>query len=282
MLNIKTAKISTSLNRGFLNGRVLLSIICLFLCVSAFGLFLFASTSGTGLKIYYLRHAEGGHNVKKDWEERKVPESEWPDYVGNPNMFTPKGQKQLLAATKNLQNYEFNFIATSPMWRTRNTILPYLKVINGKSEIWPELHETSGSSKILSRKLPKVKDPLFGAGDPIEIPEEEAPYFNLIEGGENEFKRASRKEKYEYQAAVMKLVLSKVINRIEDRFGDSGKSILLVGHGGSGKGLLKLILQSESVGDWRKGMGNAVMWMVEQQDDGSFKIKMYNGKPIDE
>jgi hypothetical protein len=31
-----------------------------------------------GLKIYYIRHAEGGHNVKKAWEAKGVPKSEWP------------------------------------------------------------------------------------------------------------------------------------------------------------------------------------------------------------
>ncbi|MDP4996164.1 MAG: hypothetical protein NWQ16_08095, partial [Akkermansiaceae bacterium] len=41
-----------------------------------------------GLKIYYIRHAEGGHNVKKEWEDKGVPEKEWPEYVGNPDMFT--------------------------------------------------------------------------------------------------------------------------------------------------------------------------------------------------
>lgn len=39
------------------------------------------------LRIYYIRHAEGGHNVKREWGI--FPKSEWPSYVGNREAFTP-------------------------------------------------------------------------------------------------------------------------------------------------------------------------------------------------
>ena len=41
--------------------------ISLVLAIVMFG----ASRSEAQLKIYYIRHAEGGHNVKKAWEEKQ-------------------------------------------------------------------------------------------------------------------------------------------------------------------------------------------------------------------
>ena len=49
------------------------------------------------LKVYYVRHGEGGHNVVSEWKHK--PKSEWPAYVGNPNVFTPKGEQQVDALT---------------------------------------------------------------------------------------------------------------------------------------------------------------------------------------
>ncbi|MCM8538848.1 MAG: phosphoglycerate mutase family protein [Lentisphaeraceae bacterium] len=239
-------------------------------------------TSKAGLKIYYIRHAEAGHNVKEDWEERGVPKSEWPSYVGNPEEFTPKGLKQLKAATDNLQKYKFDLIACSPMWRTRNTILPYLKSKKLTAEIWPELKETSGSSEILSKSLPKLKEPILGKGDPIEIPKEELKYFTLLPEAKNHFKKYPKGSSYKYKTIVLKTALSKVIERIQDRYSGSDKSILLVGHGGSGKALFKLLTKKESAGLARKGMENAQMWMLEQQKNGSFQIHLYNGKKYTE
>ena len=113
--------------------------------------------ANAGLKIYYIRHAQGGHNVKTAWEKKDVPKTEWPSYVGNPDMFTPKGKQQVIAATEKLKAYQFDFIASSPMWRARNTILPYLKVTQSKAEVWPELREGRGSGSIYvlqKRKTP--------------------------------------------------------------------------------------------------------------------------------
>ena len=90
-------------------------------------------------KICYLRHGEGGHNVVNEWKDK--PKSEWPDFVGNESMFTPKGRSQVAEDTESLRAIEFDFIAVSPSWRTRDTILPYLKASGAKAEIWAELIE---------------------------------------------------------------------------------------------------------------------------------------------
>lgn len=234
--------------------------------------------SEAGLKIYYIRHAEAGHNVKEEWEEKGVPKSEWPRYVGNQDEFTPKGLKQIEAATVTLAKYQFDLIACSPLWRTRNTILPYLKSKNLNAEIWPELKESSGSAEILSKSLPKLTEPILDKGEAIEIPKEESKYFSLLPDAKNNFKKYPKGSSYKYKAQVLKTAVSKAIQRVLDHYSGSDKSILLVGHGGSGKALLKLLTKKESSGSARSGMKNAKLWMLEQQKDGSFEIKLYNGE----
>ncbi|MDX2431246.1 MAG: histidine phosphatase family protein, partial [Bacteroides sp.] len=94
-------------------------------CVLLVIVLLGATDSNAGLKIYYIRHAEAGHNVAVEWAI--VPRDQWPDFVGDPNMFTPKGEKQRMSAIRKLKRYDFDFIAVSPMWRCWNTVLPFLK-----------------------------------------------------------------------------------------------------------------------------------------------------------
>ena len=62
----------------------------------------------------------------------------------------------------------------------------------------------------------------------------------------------------------------------EKRFGDSDQSILLVGDNGAGVSLLKLLLGEAPKGEVRRGWVNVGMWMVEQQNDGSYDLKIYH------
>lgn len=127
----------------------------------------FAFQADAGLKIYYIRHAQAGHNAKRAWEKKDVPKSEWPSYVGNPDVFTPAGEQQVAAATEKLKGYQFDFIASSSYWRARNTILPYLKEMQDKTEIWPELREGRGFDSILSEDIPVLQDEILNLGAPM-------------------------------------------------------------------------------------------------------------------
>ncbi len=51
------------------------------------------------------------------------------------------------------------------MWRCRNTVLPYMKEIGVKGEVWPELCEQPTSVRILEKDLPKSVMPVLGAPD---------------------------------------------------------------------------------------------------------------------
>ncbi len=250
--------------RLYRGARLLFAFLCFFS---------YASLSEAGLKIYYLRHAEAGHNVVKEWAN--VPKAQRPAYVGNPNMFTPKGETQAVAVVEKLQKYHFDFIAVSPMWRTRHTILPYLKATGAKGEIWPELHETDASARVLATNLPPPPGQILNAGPPVKLPADEARYFSLRKGATNDFKLPPGKGP-ERDAAI-RLIEQHVIAMIQQRFGGTDDSILLVGHGNTGKALLR-VLTRDKLADTQP-MANAELWMVEEQPDGQFKLEMYNDAP---
>ncbi|MEP5341946.1 MAG: histidine phosphatase family protein [Algibacter sp.] len=236
-----------------------------------------------GLKIYYIRHAEGGHNVKRNWEKySEIPEDQWPDYVGNPNIFTPMGKGQLARVPIKLKKYKFDFIASSPIWRVRNTILPYMKKIGVKGEIWPELAEQRASALILSTDLPVPTDPILGAGKLIELSSNEAPYFSIREDGKKGFKApkvGTTRKHDERSSAAARLVIQKVLDMIQDRFGGTDKTILLAGHGSSGKAVLRMLTKDPLLN--LPGITNTGVWMVEEQPNGEFKLMIFNDVPLE-
>ncbi len=236
--------------------------------------FLSAESLADGLlKIYYLRHAEGGHNVVHKWKRK--PKQEWPKYVGNPDMFTPEGKKQIAELTGKLEKMHFDFIAVSPLWRTRNTILPYLKVKNLQAEIWPELTETKSIVDLIaSRKdLPPPGPALFEGKKKIIIPEDEKSHFIIRDDGKYALK-FSHKNKAQ-SAADAVAAAEKTIKMLKSRFSKSGKSILLVGHSHAGAALAALL-----TGTKVSRLKNTSLWMAEEQQDGAFKLKMLNNKTL--
>ena len=240
------------------------------------------NSSEAGLKIYYIRHAEGGHNVKKNWETYSdIPQDQWPAYVGDPDVFTPMGKGQLDRVAGKLKRYRFDFIAASPMWRARNTILSYMKEVGATGEIWPELHEVYAPSQILSPDLTPPAVKILGEGDPVELPSDETHYFSLREDGLNKFKLPPFKPGHvdiEAEAAAAQVIMQRVVDMIQNRFGGSGKTILLSGHGSSGKGILRMLTKNKLSGF--PSITNTGIWMVEEQPNGEFMLMMYNDVPL--
>lgn len=240
-------------------------------------------SSNSRLRIYYIRHAEGGHNVKREWGI--FPESEWPSYVGNKEMFTPKGIMQQSRVTNKLKRFNFDFVAVSPAWRCKNTVLPYLADSKMKGEIWPELQEIYATNLIISPDLPAYtsNEKILGAGDTIALLPEEEPYFTLRKDGLNEFKKPRFPRDHsesEKENAMAKVVIDRVLELIDDRASESYKAILLSGHGSSGAAILRM-LTNDPLYHFPQ-ITNTGVWMVEQQDDGTFKLKMYNDVPFAE
>ena len=82
------------------------------------------------------------------------------------------------------------------------------------------------------------------------------------------------------RAAYLKYATLSAIKMIEKRFGGTDQSILLAGHQISGSSLLKMLLQDEP--KVKSGLRNTGLWMVEQQEDGSYRLKMYNSEVYSE
>jgi broad specificity phosphatase PhoE len=229
--------------------------------------------SQAGLKVYFLRHAEAGHNVVKQWEGK--PRDQWPAYVGNPNAFSPKGEEQVAANTTNLKKYHFDLIAVSPTWRTRNTIAPYLRETGQKAELWPELLEFGSLDQQHDfASLPPPSADLF-QGERIRLSASDKDLFTLREDGQ----RLPRLGHGPAQKSADRwAVVQTDVALIRKRFGGSDKSILLVAHENIGRLLLEAITQDREL--FKASLHNTALWMVEEQPDGRFKLRLLNNEPV--
>ena len=225
------------------------------------------------LKVYFLRHAEAGHNVVDQWKSK--PREQWPAYVGNPDAFTPTGITQVPACTRKLKQYRFDFIAISPTWRTRNTIAPYLRETGQRGELWPELLEFGSLDQQHDfAPLASPSTNLF-AGDPIRLSPTEAGIFTLRDDGRRLFQLGHSPAQ---KAADRWAVVQKDIALIEKRFGGSDKSILLVSHGNLGCLLLEALTGNKDL--LTTNLLNTSLWMAEEQPDHTFKLRLLNDQPV--
>lgn len=270
-------------NTSRLSGAFTLKTFLRFASLAAAWLALAAVCDAAGLKVYYIRHIECGHNVKKKFEADGIPKDQWPAYVGDSGQFTPKGEKQVGEAAQKLKAYQFDFIACSPVWRCRQTILQYLRETKQTAEIWPELAEFNGEIVPLffKGKLPEPNKNYL-CGDAIELPDAEKPFFTLRRQPEGTrlFKSPKSGGK-EQRAADTKASLEAVVALVKERFGGEkgeGKSILLSGHGTNGRALLSVFLNKEDRPE-KISIPNIGVWMIEQQPDGRFLVRMLSDKP---
>jgi broad specificity phosphatase PhoE len=229
------------------------------------------------LKVYYLRHAQTGANAVKYFKD--VPAAQRPAYVGNAGAFSPKGEKQAAAVPAKLAPYHFDFIAVSPLWRTRHTILPYLRAQHRTAVIWPELaefgHRDGDLALIGSAGLPEARAELLKGGRRIVIPADEQPWFTLPDASETEPHLGRGGAEGAADLTALELM---VIRRVRREFAGTDKSILLVGHGTAGKYLLWLLTGERWVVD--RGLDNTGLWMAEEQPDGGFKLMMGDGQML--
>lgn len=246
------------------------------LLLSFLALVCFAASASAGLKIYYLRHAESGTNVESAWKD--TPRDQWPPYVGNEDAFSPLGEKQAAAVPEKLAGYKFDFIAVSPKWRARQTILGFLRKNNARGEIWPELEEfgcalPSAQELKTADTLPAARPDLF-SGSTIRLPAEEGAFFTLRKDGKKGFRlRHGVSETIEDGVNALR----RAIAMIGQRKSHGDQSILLVGHSISGRFLLRMLVKRE--GDLPK-IDNTGLWMAEEQPDGSFKLNIFNDRPV--
>jgi broad specificity phosphatase PhoE len=238
--------------------------LVLVLCVWAF-----VPLAGAELTVYYLRHAEAGHNIGREWQT--VPKDQWPSYLGNPNIFTPAGLKQVEEVSGKLARHQFDLIAVSPLWRTRNTVLPYLRAHELKAELWPELIETGGIDLKANIATQTVSAALFESGRAAKLPEEERPFFVMRPGESTarELKVTNLREGV--------LLAEKTRDLLRDRFRGRDATVLLVGHAVSGQTLIKVLTGNMEFG---RGLLNARLWAAREQPTGTFELTLFNDQPV--
>ena len=78
---------------------------------------------------------------------------------------------------------------------------------------------------------------------------------------------------------MAKVIIDRVLELINNRSA-SYKTILLSGHGSSGAAILRMLTNDPL--NYFPQITNTGVWMVEQQNDGSFKLMMFNDVPFAE
>ncbi len=212
-----------------------------------------AAVADAGSKIYYIRHGETMGNVTGDYSEE------------NQCTFSPKGLEQVAAVPEVLAPYSFDVIAVSPTWRTRQTVLPYLKAFERKGVIWPEIEEGGCDLRggVAAENIPQ--------GQRIEITPEEETWFELRDAdSEYRFAPTSNPESL--------AIFERGIRMLKEQFGGTGKSVLLVSHSCTGSRYFELLLGLEARG--RFAPQNATVSLFEEQPDGAYRMARYNGHPF--
>ncbi|MBU0679538.1 MAG: histidine phosphatase family protein [Verrucomicrobia bacterium] len=210
----------------------------------------------SGLHIYYLRHAETVANTSAVYTFK------------NESRFSPAGQKQVESVSGLLSDYEFDSIITSPTFRTRKTILPYLKEKGMTAVIWPEAEECCWHS---DRTTP--------AGDEIDfrnrilLDEDEAPFFTFRDDKADCWIKLSN-----YNDGMQ--IVERTHELILQQYGGKDVTILIVGHQLSGSRLIELLLGLEPVGRFR--IENASLSHLKQNRDGTFELLGLSGNEYHE
>ena len=221
--------------------------------LSAF-LFFLAAASAPGLDVYVIRHAETMGNVTLDYSE------------ANQNTFSPKGLEQVAGVAEKLKDLRFDAVLVSPLWRTRQTILPYLQAHQLTAEIWPEVEECCcdcAGDATPAREVP--------AGEKIVIPDDEAAYFTMRDGC-----AAVRCAPTNEAGGLAQL--QRAATLIRSRFGGTSQSVLVVTHSCTGSRIIENLLGLKPAG--RFSPGNVALSHLREGPAGEFELLVFNDQPF--
>ncbi len=227
-----------------------------------------APLTAAELEVFYVRHAEAGHNVSSEFKRAGIPTNEWPAYVGNERAFTPKGEQQAVDLAAALAGQRFDLIAASPTWRTRQTILPFLRASGQRAEIWPELAESAAFDLTADLLAPPPAGFPAEGRHRIKLAAEEEPFFVLGAPG------VGSSELIVTNAASAAASALRVEARLRERFGGRPVRVLLVGHGNASKTLLRCWTRDPAL--HRPHLGNTRMWSGTLTLAGPFTLLRYN------
>jgi broad specificity phosphatase PhoE len=204
-----------------------------------------------GWDIYFVRHAETVANRTNHHSEN------------NARCFTPEGEAAALELGDKLAPYHFDHIIVSPLFRARATILPYLQNNGLKAEIWPELAECCWQ-KDKGAPVPQT----IRQGKEIILEPEHAPFFSFRDKNSTRYI-----DDRSYAEGLAQIKRSYEL--LQERFGGSGASILIIGHSLAGIRLLdEFIGEQQYTGStW---LDNATINHVRVLPDGTVKVLILN------
>ncbi|HMA97032.1 MAG TPA: phosphoglycerate mutase family protein [Polyangiaceae bacterium] len=218
-----------------------------------------SASSNKGLTLYYVRHAEVVGNTVE------------PDQVTleNSETLTELGQSQIAAVTKYLQSEldaTPDAILVSPTKRTQKTIEPYLVETDRQGEIWMELAECCNQAPT-GAALPT--EPKYMSFFKAEIVAEnlalKSPSANLYWQNDT------------YEQGLFMVMTAKAA--ILSRYGQSGKTIFVVGHASAGQIMIGLLRGDDMTqGAVTTGMNavyllnTGIMKLTQDPSTGLFKV----------
>ncbi len=207
-----------------------------------------------GTSIFFIRHGETMGNVTGDYSEK------------NQATFSPRGEQQVALVPEVLSPYAYDYIAVSPTWRTKQTILPYLKAFGGKGVIWPELEE--GGCGLGGLATPAS---IIPQGEPVVIEPELSRFFEVRD--EDAVFRFAPTDNAESLAIYLQ-----GMRKLKEQFAGTGKSVLLVSHSCTGSRYFELLLGLEPRG--RFSPQNTALSRFMEQSNGVYRMVLYNNQPF--
>ena len=173
------------------------------------------------------------------------------------SQFSPKGLEQVPQVTTNLAALNPDVIVCSPLWRTRQTILPYLQSSQRTAEIWPELEECCWQS---DRKAPLTEPRL--PGPVVDLDAAETGRFTFPEGVTNRYGAVTHSDGIAQVRRAAEL--------LRERFGGQEVTVVVVTHFHAGSRIIELLLGEDPRGRYQ--VPNAKLIHMQEQPDGSFKL----------
>lgn len=219
-------------------------------------------SNAQGLTLYYIRH---GEVVANTLEQSEIT-------YENSDQLTELGLRQIDALTTYLQDLGDvpDAVLVSPFKRTQNTIAPFLQAENISGEIWMELAECCTQAP-------------SGAALPTEPTY--AKYLKpTIESENLEFRSPEANAFWQndsYEQGLFMVMTAKA--EILSRYGQSGKTIFVIGHASAGQLMIGL-LRGEDMTNGPKTTGRDVVYLLNtgvtklSQDPatGAFKLDGMN------
>ncbi len=189
------------------------------------------------LDILVVRHAQTLANISDDYS------------LFAHRHFTELGQNQIRTLTETLGTRTFTAILSSPSYRVRRTLLPYLENTKQTAELWPSLDECCVGTESEGARYP--------AGALILIESEHRPYFTLRDDVP-----ATAPEGQSYTDDLRRI--QQTADDIKARWGGTDATLLIATHEYTGSRLIEALLGRDMTGSLK--LENASITRLHEVD----------------